>query len=60
MVLNSTLMVYIILPDLLIGVSLLMLLHILHVPFGFLTLLIGHVILCLPFVVIMIKQDCMI
>lgn len=55
-ILSTTLMSYIILPDLLLGVSLLILLHLLHIPFGFFTLLIGHITLCLPFVVIMINS----
>lgn len=53
---NGSLMSYIILPDLLIGISLLILLHIFHFSFGFLTLLIGHITLCLPFVAIMINS----
>lgn len=55
-ILNSTLMSYIILPDLLLGIALLILLHLAHFPFGFFTLLIGHIILCLPFVVVMINS----
>jgi spermidine/putrescine transport system permease protein len=53
--LSGTIMSYIILPDLLLGVSFLILLHLLHIPFGFLTLLIGQITLCLPYVVMMIN-----
>lgn len=55
-ILSSTLMSYIILPDLLIGISLLILMHVFNVTFGYWTLLIGHVTLCLPFVTIMINS----
>lgn len=55
-ILRSTLMIYIIIPDLLIGVSMLILLHMLNVNFGMLTILIGQVTMCLPFVAIMINS----
>jgi spermidine/putrescine transport system permease protein len=55
-VMNAALMSYIILPDLLVGISLLILLHLFHLSFGFVTLLIGHITLCLPFVAIMINS----
>lgn len=54
-VLNTTFLIYIILPDLLVGISLLILFHTLSIGFGFVTLLIGHITLCLPFVVMMIN-----
>lgn len=54
-ILSGTLISYIILPDLLLGISLLILCHLMHLPFGLLTLMIGHITLCLPFVVIMIN-----
>lgn len=54
--LNTTLFSYIILPDLVIGISLLLLMHILNFQFGLLTLLIGHITLCLPFVTITINS----
>ena len=55
-ILSSTLMSYIILPDLLIGTSLLILMHVFNVSFGYWTLLIGHVTLCMPFVTIMVNS----
>ncbi len=53
---NATLFSYIILPDLVIGISLLLLMHILKIQLGLITLLIGHITLCLPFVVITINS----
>ena len=40
----------IILPDLILGVGFLMILNMLHIPFGFLSLLIAHITFCMPFV----------
>ena len=53
---NTTLFSYIILPDLVIGISLLLLMHIMNFQLGLLTLLIGHITLCLPFVTITINS----
>jgi len=47
---------YIIIPDLVIGISLLLLAHVINLPLGLLTLLIGHITLCLPFVSITINS----
>ena len=55
-VLNGTLFSLIILPDLVLGISLLLLVHMLGIPLGFLTLAIGHITLCLPFVAITINS----
>jgi len=44
----------IILPDLILGVGFLMILNILHIPFGFLSLLIAHITFCMPFVLLSI------
>jgi spermidine/putrescine transport system permease protein len=54
--LNGALFSYIILPDLVIGISALLLLHLTGIPLGFFTLLIGHMMLCLPFVVITVNS----
>jgi spermidine/putrescine transport system permease protein len=54
--LSNALFSLIIIPDLVLGISLLLWLHLLHVPLGFLTLVIGHITLCLPFVTIMINS----
>lgn len=40
----------IILPDLILGVGFLMILNMLHIPFGFFSLLIAHITFCMPFV----------
>jgi spermidine/putrescine transport system permease protein len=55
-ILNGTLFSLIILPDLVLGISLLLLVHMLGIPLGFLTLAIGHITLCLPFVAITINS----
>lgn len=49
---KNSLLIYVVLPDIVIGTSLLMIFHVLHWSLGFWTLLIGHLMLCLPFVVI--------
>lgn len=54
--LSNALFSLIIFPDLVLGISLLLWLHLLHFPLGFLTLAIGHITLCLPFVTIMINS----
>ena len=55
-VLNGVLLSYVILPDLVIGISALLLMHLTHIPLGFVTLLMGHMMLCLPFVVITVNS----
>jgi spermidine/putrescine transport system permease protein len=54
--LNSTIFTLIVLPDIVMGISLLLLMHMLNVPLGFITLAIGHITLCLPFVAITINS----
>ena len=46
----------IILPDLVLGVSLLLFFNLTHIPLGFFSLLIAHITFCIPFVVFMIKS----
>ena len=41
----------IILPDLILGVGFLMILNLLHIPFGFVSLLIAHITFCMPFII---------
>jgi spermidine/putrescine transport system permease protein len=41
----------IILPDLILGVGFLMILNLLHIPFGFISLLIAHITFCMPFII---------
>ncbi|GJM07564.1 MAG: spermidine/putrescine ABC transporter permease PotC [marine bacterium B5-7] len=55
-VLKHTLLIYIVLPDILIATALFTLFHLFHFPTGFMTLLIGHILLCLPFVVMMLNS----
>lgn len=40
----------IILPDLILGVGFLMILNVMHIPFGFISLLIAHITFCMPFI----------
>jgi spermidine/putrescine transport system permease protein len=48
--LNSLLFVLIIVPDIIIGLSLLLFFRFLNVPLGFWTLLLAHITFCVPFV----------
>ncbi len=48
----GSIFVLIILPDIVMGIALLILYHALHIPLGFWTLLIAHITFCLPFVII--------
>lgn len=41
----------IILPDLILGVGFMLILNLLHIPFGFLSLLIAHITFCMPFII---------
>ena len=40
----------IVLPDLILGVGFLMILNVMHIPFGFISLLIAHITFCMPFI----------
>lgn len=51
---NGLIFALIVVPDLVFGISLLMLYSFLKIPLGFLTLLVAHVTFCLPFVVVVI------
>lgn len=53
-VIFATIFILIILPDLLLGVSLLVLYSVAKIPLGFSSILIAHVSLCLPFALITI------
>ena len=46
----------IILPDLVLGIALLLLFNLTHIALGFLSLLIAHITFCIPFVVFMIRS----
>jgi len=41
----------IILPDLILGVGFLIILNLLHIPFGFFSLVIAHVTFCMPYII---------
>ena len=48
--LHSSLLVLIVLPDLVLGIALLLMYRITHFPLGFLSLLLAHITFCIPFV----------
>jgi spermidine/putrescine transport system permease protein len=50
----SLLLLLIIIPDLVLGVSLLIFFNYAHIPLGFFSLLIAHITFCLPFVLLTI------
>jgi spermidine/putrescine transport system permease protein len=50
--LGGIIFVMIIIPDLVVGIALLILFHELHVQLGFWTLLLAHITFCIPFVVV--------
>ena len=50
-----TLLLLIVLPDLVLGVALLVFFNIMQIPLGFFSLLIAHITFCLPFVIITIS-----
>jgi spermidine/putrescine transport system permease protein len=54
--LQSTLLVLIILPDLLLGIALLIFFNMMAIPLGFFSLLIAHITFCLPFAIIAINS----
>ncbi len=56
-ILQLLIFVMIILPDLVLGVSLLILMSLLHFPLGFWSLLIAHITFCLPFTVIIVGNQ---
>lgn len=52
----SLLLVLVIIPDLVLGVALLLFFNIIGLPLGFLSLLIAHITFCIPFVVLTINS----
>ncbi|MCH9690166.1 MAG: ABC transporter permease subunit [Gammaproteobacteria bacterium] len=54
--LQSTLLILIILPDLLLGIALLIFFNLTAIPLGFFSLLIAHITFCLPFSIIAINS----
>lgn len=53
---QALLMILVVIPDLVFGVSLLIFFNIAGVPLGFFSLLIAHVTFCIPFVIFMISN----
>lgn len=53
--LQDWLLLLIIIPDLILGIALLIFFNFLHFPLGFFTLLIAHITFCLPFVILTLK-----
>lgn len=51
----ALLMLLIIIPDLVLGVALLIFFNVSHIPLGFSSLLIAHISFCLPFAMIMVN-----
>ena len=51
-VLNGLIFILILSPDIVMGISLLILFVSLHLPLGFVTLLLAHITFCIPFVVV--------
>lgn len=51
---HFSLLAMIIIPDLLLGIALLLLFHYLHMPLGFFSLLIAHITFCVPFVFVLV------
>jgi len=49
--------VMIILPDLVLGVSLLILMSLVHFPLGFWSLLVAHITFCLPFMIVIVGNQ---
>lgn len=52
----AMLLLLIIIPDLVLGVALLLLFNVLGVPLGFISLLIAHITFCIPFVILTINS----
>lgn len=52
LILNTLLLLLIIIPDLVLGVALLIFFNASHIPLGFFSLLIAHITFCIPFVMI--------
>ncbi len=55
--LNTFILAPMIIPQIITGISLLILLHAIHVPRGYPHLVIGHVLLALPFIVITVSSQ---
>ncbi len=54
--LNQLLLMLIVIPDLVLGISLLLLFRVMHIPAGFWTLFIAHITFCIPFACVTINS----
>ena len=52
----ALIMLLIVIPDLILGVSLLILFNLLNIPLGFVSLLIAHITFCIPFVLFTLQS----
>ena len=52
---NNSLYIPIVIPEVVLGLSLLMLFEIVHLPLGFLAIILSHVTFCVPFVIIIMR-----
>jgi len=53
-ILYALIFILIVTPDIVTGISLLILFNVLNIPLGFLSLLIAHVTFCIPFVIVIV------
>lgn len=52
---NNSLYIPIVIPEIVLGLSLLMLFEIIHLPLGFTAIILSHVTFCVPFVIIIMR-----
>lgn len=52
---NNSLYIPIVIPEIVLGLSLLMLFEIIHLPLGFAAIILAHVTFCVPFVIIIMR-----
>lgn len=52
---NNSLYIPIVIPEVVLGLSLLMLFEIIHLPLGFAAIILAHVTFCVPFVIIIMR-----
>lgn len=52
---NNSLYIPIVIPEVVLGLALLMLFEIIHLPLGFMAIILAHVTFCVPFVIIIMR-----
>jgi spermidine/putrescine transport system permease protein len=52
---NNSLYIPIVIPEVVLGLSLLMLFEVIHLPLGFMAIILAHVTFCVPFVIIIMR-----